>query len=154
MDLNFNVRRHFQFCITNRRTCPEQCRKLLSFFYLMFNSLLILISTFIDVSLAIPSFGQADTLNLFQRSVVSSGCSTTGPASCHNTTVQSNLCCFEAPGVRCSSLVSWGMSLMCLLDVRVYCCKLRQVYFAESMLRNDESDPSLVLGHQSNYRAR
>ncbi|GJJ13803.1 hypothetical protein Clacol_008060 [Clathrus columnatus] len=26
----------------------------------------------------------------------SSGCSTTGAVSCHNTTVQTNLCCFEA----------------------------------------------------------
>ena len=28
-----------------------------------------------------------------------SGCSTTGPLSCHNTTVQDDLCCFNAPGV-------------------------------------------------------
>ncbi len=28
-----------------------------------------------------------------------SGCLTDGPLSCHNTTAQSDLCCFEAPGV-------------------------------------------------------
>lgn len=28
----------------------------------------------------------------------SATCSTTGQQSCHNTTVQSNLCCFNAPG--------------------------------------------------------
>ncbi|KAI0361063.1 RNase Gf29 [Trametes cingulata] len=34
--------------------------------------------------------------DLFKR--ISSGCSTTGPASCQNTTEQIDLCCFEAPG--------------------------------------------------------
>nr|BAD90810.1 RNase Gf29 [Grifola frondosa]BAD90811.1 RNase Gf29 [Grifola frondosa] len=29
---------------------------------------------------------------------ISSGCSTSGPASCHNTTQETDLCCFEAPG--------------------------------------------------------
>ncbi|KAI0695632.1 ribonuclease T2 [Cytidiella melzeri] len=33
---------------------------------------------------------------LFKR--VSSGCGTSGPASCTNTTKETNLCCFEAPG--------------------------------------------------------
>lgn len=28
-----------------------------------------------------------------------SGCTTGGPQSCHNTTAQPDLCCFEAPGV-------------------------------------------------------
>jgi ribonuclease T2 len=27
-------------------------------------------------------------------------CGTSGPASCQNTTVQTDLCCFESPGVR------------------------------------------------------
>ncbi|EKM61623.1 uncharacterized protein PHACADRAFT_248331 [Phanerochaete carnosa HHB-10118-sp] len=40
-----------------------------------------------------------DGMDLFARNAqVSSGCSTNGPASCHNTTAQSNLCCFESPG--------------------------------------------------------
>ncbi|KAH9897871.1 ribonuclease T2 [Cubamyces lactineus] len=34
--------------------------------------------------------------DLFKR--ISSGCSTSGPASCHNTTRETDLCCFEAPG--------------------------------------------------------
>ncbi|KAF8910107.1 ribonuclease [Gymnopilus junonius] len=41
----------------------------------------------------------AATSNLFERSsLVSSGCSTSGAASCHNTSSVSNLCCFESPG--------------------------------------------------------
>ncbi|KAF8337430.1 ribonuclease T2-like protein [Cantharellus anzutake] len=35
---------------------------------------------------------------LFGRTTTN--CGTSGPASCHNTTIQTNLCCFEAPGVR------------------------------------------------------
>lgn len=39
-------------------------------------------------------------LDVFGRTVdISSGCSTTGIASCHNTSAVSNLCCFESPGV-------------------------------------------------------
>jgi hypothetical protein len=30
---------------------------------------------------------------------ISSGCPISGPASCHNSTVEENLCCFESPGV-------------------------------------------------------
>ena len=37
-------------------------------------------------------------MDLFKR--ISSGCSTSGPASCHNTTKETDLCCFESPGVR------------------------------------------------------
>ncbi|KAI0639927.1 ribonuclease T2 [Trametes polyzona] len=37
-----------------------------------------------------------DYANLFKR--ISSGCSTNGPASCHNTTRQADTCCFESPG--------------------------------------------------------
>ncbi|KAF8330748.1 ribonuclease T2 [Cantharellus anzutake] len=33
---------------------------------------------------------------LFGRTTTN--CGTSGPASCHNTTIQTNLCCFEAPG--------------------------------------------------------
>ncbi|TFK56633.1 ribonuclease T2 [Heliocybe sulcata] len=35
-------------------------------------------------------------MDLFKR--ISSGCSTSGATSCHNTTAQSDLCCFESPG--------------------------------------------------------
>ncbi|KAJ6609384.1 ribonuclease T2-like protein [Mycena sp. CBHHK59/15] len=39
------------------------------------------------------------TLDLFDRaSAISSGCSSTGTASCTNTSAISNLCCFQAPG--------------------------------------------------------
>ncbi|KAI0652379.1 ribonuclease T2-like protein [Trametes meyenii] len=44
-------------------------------------------------TLATPS---VEYSNLFKR--ISSGCSTSGPASCHNTTKQTDSCCFEAPG--------------------------------------------------------
>ncbi|KAG5735221.1 hypothetical protein E4T56_gene13699, partial [Termitomyces sp. T112] len=39
----------------------------------------------------------ARKLSLLPRTL-SSGCSTTGAASCHNTSAVSNLCCFESPG--------------------------------------------------------
>ncbi|KIM47509.1 hypothetical protein M413DRAFT_201759 [Hebeloma cylindrosporum] len=52
---------------------------------------LLLSHIFVGLALATPQ--------IFQRSsLLSSGCSTTGPQSCHNTTVVSDLCCFEAPG--------------------------------------------------------
>ncbi|KAM5536034.1 hypothetical protein V8D89_010292 [Ganoderma adspersum] len=43
-----------------------------------------------------PSPVSVSPLDLFKR--VSSGCSTSGPASCHNTTTEKDLCCFESPG--------------------------------------------------------
>lgn len=46
------------------------------------------------VAVASP-LGGLDAHSLFART----SCSVTGPASCQNTTAQSNLCCFEAPGV-------------------------------------------------------
>ncbi|KAJ7700505.1 ribonuclease [Mycena rosella] len=36
---------------------------------------------------------------LFKRANISSGCSSTEPASCTNTSAVSDLCCFQAPGV-------------------------------------------------------
>ncbi|KIK04439.1 hypothetical protein K443DRAFT_647441 [Laccaria amethystina LaAM-08-1] len=57
----------------------------------------VLLASFVSIALASPFLGQTDILGLFQRSV-SSGCSTIGTASCHNTSAVSNLCCFEAPG--------------------------------------------------------
>ncbi|KAI0756483.1 ribonuclease T2 [Daedaleopsis nitida] len=48
-------------------------------------------------AVATPSFtSPVDSVNLFKR--ISSGCSTSGQASCHNTTKQTDLCCFESPG--------------------------------------------------------
>ncbi|KAI0783293.1 ribonuclease T2 [Abortiporus biennis] len=47
-------------------------------------------------SLATPLTSPVDSMNLFKR--ISSGCSTSGSASCHNTTKQTDLCCFESPG--------------------------------------------------------
>nr|VWO94283.1 Ribonuclease T2 [Ganoderma boninense] len=47
-------------------------------------------------ALAGPSPVSVGPLDLFKR--LSSGCSTSGPASCHNTTAEKNLCCFESPG--------------------------------------------------------
>lgn len=41
-----------------------------------------------------PALGPMD---LFKR--ISSGCGTSGPASCHNLTRETDLCCFESPGV-------------------------------------------------------
>ncbi|GJE89611.1 ribonuclease T2-like protein [Phanerochaete sordida] len=50
-------------------------------------------------TLATPFFSPVDAMNLFSRNAqISSGCSTSGPASCHNTTKETNLCCFESPG--------------------------------------------------------
>ncbi|KZT30799.1 RNase Gf29 [Neolentinus lepideus HHB14362 ss-1] len=47
-------------------------------------------------SLASPFVTPVGPMDLFKR--LSSGCSTSGSASCHNSTVQSDLCCFESPG--------------------------------------------------------
>ncbi|KAH8099754.1 ribonuclease T2 [Cristinia sonorae] len=58
---------------------------------------LLLIAGLGSMTMASPvGFSYADPVNLFKR--ISSGCSTTGPASCHNTTHVSDLCCFESPG--------------------------------------------------------
>ncbi|KAI0800756.1 ribonuclease T2 [Fomes fomentarius] len=43
-----------------------------------------------------PLTSPVDSMSLFKR--VSSGCSTSGQTSCHNTTAQANSCCFESPG--------------------------------------------------------
>lgn len=55
----------------------------------------------IGTSFATPFFGNTfDTSDILGRDTfLSSGCSTTGAASCHNTTKVTNLCCFESPGV-------------------------------------------------------
>ncbi|KAI0718938.1 ribonuclease T2 [Cerioporus squamosus] len=49
-------------------------------------------------TIATPSLTTpVDAMNLFSKRI-SSGCSTSGPASCHNTTKETDLCCFESPG--------------------------------------------------------
>lgn len=58
---------------------------------------------------------------LFPRAT--SGCSTTGPVSCHNATTQSNLCCFESPGVSITLLPNHFHSYSS--TYRVFCCKHR-----------------------------
>lgn len=56
-------------------------------------------------ALAEPSLtSPVDAMNLFSKRI-SSGCSTSGAASCHNTTRETDLCCFESPGVRPSCFV-------------------------------------------------
>ncbi|TFK41857.1 ribonuclease T2 [Crucibulum laeve] len=48
---------------------------------------------------ATPLHSALSTVDLLGRdTLLSSGCSTTGSASCHNSSSVSNLCCFEAPG--------------------------------------------------------
>ncbi|KII93612.1 hypothetical protein PLICRDRAFT_35839 [Plicaturopsis crispa FD-325 SS-3] len=47
-------------------------------------------------SMATPFTSPFEPMDLFRR--ISSGCSTTGATSCHNTTVEKDSCCFEAPG--------------------------------------------------------
>ncbi|KAJ6520138.1 ribonuclease T2 [Mycena sanguinolenta] len=49
-------------------------------------------------SLAFPFVSPWNSEELFNRAVTSSGCSSTGTASCTNTSSVSNLCCFQAPG--------------------------------------------------------
>ncbi|KAJ7597449.1 ribonuclease [Mycena floridula] len=48
---------------------------------------------------ASPFTSSVEPFSLFGRAAsISSGCSTTGSASCHNTSSTANLCCFESPG--------------------------------------------------------
>ncbi|KIP11112.1 hypothetical protein PHLGIDRAFT_64365 [Phlebiopsis gigantea 11061_1 CR5-6] len=57
------------------------------------------LGSLVGSALADSLFTPFDLSDLFARNAqISSGCSTTGSASCHNTTKQSDLCCFEAPG--------------------------------------------------------
>ena len=70
-----------------------------------------------------------DAMNMFTKRI-SSGCSTSGPTSCHNTTRQTDLCCFESPGVRAPS--SQGVERVADAGVCV-----------------GSSSPDPVLGHQS-----
>ncbi|KAF9502335.1 ribonuclease T2 [Pleurotus eryngii] len=58
---------------------------------------LILLAAVASASSASPFFSQPSDLATRAVSLTSS-CSTTGSASCHNTSSVSNLCCFESPG--------------------------------------------------------
>jgi len=49
-----------------------------------------------NIVISSPFVSSLDPINLFRRA--SSGCLTTGSASCHNTTRETDLCCFESPG--------------------------------------------------------
>lgn len=58
----------------------------------------ILLSS-VSLAIASPFITPTDPFELFARGTsLSSGCSTSGTASCHNTSSVSNLCCFESPG--------------------------------------------------------
>ncbi|KDQ63253.1 hypothetical protein JAAARDRAFT_119977 [Jaapia argillacea MUCL 33604] len=57
---------------------------------------LLVLGALLGSALASPLITPVGPMDLFKR--ISSGCSTSGPASCHNRTTQSNLCCFESPG--------------------------------------------------------
>ncbi|KAF8995125.1 ribonuclease [Cyathus striatus] len=51
------------------------------------------------LTLSSPLSSSLSVAGLLGRdTLITSGCSTTGSASCHNTSSVSNLCCFEAPG--------------------------------------------------------
>src|ERR1700722_8226756 len=82
----------------------------------MFSQVLAVIAFIASVassSLKIPSFTPAKRWDIHKR--VPSQCPDTGAVSCHNTTVQSNTCCFEAPGVRSSQfscIIRWSFKLL------------------------------------------
>ncbi|KXN88861.1 Ribonuclease Le2 [Leucoagaricus sp. SymC.cos] len=58
----------------------------------------ILLSVWLSLATASPLQSPAEYISLFGRdSSISSGCSTSGAASCHNTS-SVNTCCFESPG--------------------------------------------------------
>ncbi|KAI0332882.1 RNase Gf29 [Cubamyces sp. BRFM 1775] len=59
-------------------------------------SALVTLGAMAGAALASSQVILVDYDNLFKQ--ISSGCSTSGPASCHNNTEETNLCCFEAPG--------------------------------------------------------
>jgi hypothetical protein len=88
------------------------------------------------VAISLVSFAYATAVDfslgrLFSRAT---GCSTTGPASCHNTTVQSNLCCFESPGVSSNIIPALSMVVMPFITGTVAadagtCLHLQSGYF-------------------------
>ncbi|KAH8120043.1 RNase Gf29 [Phellopilus nigrolimitatus] len=56
---------------------------------------LLVANSLASVALSSPLTSSVELFGLFRRAA--SGCSATGQASCHNTTIQ-NTCCFESPG--------------------------------------------------------
>ena len=60
------------------------------------------------VCAGVASNADLSPAQLFPRA--SSGCPTGGQISCHNTTTQTNLCCFESPGVSCCLVNSLTMA--------------------------------------------
>ncbi|KAJ7040298.1 ribonuclease [Mycena alexandri] len=61
-------------------------------------------------TLATPFFSPWNAEELFKRAVTSSGCSTTGTASCTNSSAVSDLCCFQAPGGQLLQVQFWDTS--------------------------------------------
>ncbi|KAF5312893.1 hypothetical protein D9619_002612 [Psilocybe cf. subviscida] len=62
-------------------------------------SKLLFLTALTRVALATPLIDFTSPAQLFDRSsLLTSGCSTTGTQSCHNTSSVSNTCCFESPG--------------------------------------------------------
>ncbi|CEL56543.1 ribonuclease T2 family, putative [Rhizoctonia solani AG-1 IB] len=68
--------------------------------------ILILALASISVASPLATTPSVDTHSLFART----SCSTTGSASCTNTTVQSNLCCFEYPGGQLLQTQFWDFN--------------------------------------------
>ncbi|KAJ7610812.1 ribonuclease T2 [Roridomyces roridus] len=57
-----------------------------------------LLASAFGASVAIPLTSSLNPVDLFSRASISSGCSSTGTASCSNTSAISDQCCFETPG--------------------------------------------------------
>ncbi|EKM84050.1 hypothetical protein AGABI1DRAFT_32412 [Agaricus bisporus var. burnettii JB137-S8] len=59
----------------------------------------IVLGVWVSVAAAIALQSPVGRTSLLDRSAsISSGCSTSGPTSCHNTSPVSDTCCFESPG--------------------------------------------------------
>ncbi|KAJ7654830.1 ribonuclease T2 [Mycena rosella] len=72
---------------------------------------LTLLAGLVGSSLASPFFSPWNSEELFKRAAdISSGCSSTGTASCTNTTAVSNQCCFQAPGGQLLQTQFWDTS--------------------------------------------
>ncbi|KAJ7492316.1 ribonuclease [Mycena latifolia] len=69
-----------------------------------------LLASLVGSSLASPYFSPWNSEELFKRADISSGCSSTGTASCTNTSAVSNLCCFQAPGGQLLQTQFWDTS--------------------------------------------
>ncbi|KAJ7170164.1 ribonuclease [Mycena filopes] len=69
-----------------------------------------LLAGLVGSTLATPFFSPWNAEELFNRAVTSSGCSSTGTASCTNTSAVSDLCCFQAPGGQLLQTQFWDTS--------------------------------------------